>query len=261
MRFGFDLTDGIRFEEGTFLMIAGPCAVEDEEQVLNTARFLKKLGVNVMRGGAFKPRTNPESFQGLGDEGLKLLKQAKEETGISVVTELLDLDHADKVIEVTDIIQIGSRNCQNFPLLRKVGRLDKPVMLKRGFGNTIDEFLNAAKYITREGNKRVILVERGIRTFEQSTRFTLDISAVPVIQERVDLPVLVDPSHSAGIARYVAPIARAGAAVGSDGLLVEVHPYPHHAKSDSQQQLDFPQFESLYHEIAKMEEFMGRKEI
>lgn len=258
MRFSFDLTDDLKFDDSRFLMIAGPCAVEDEDQMLKTAKFLKDLGVNVMRGGAFKPRTSPDSFQGLAHEGLKLLKKAKEQTGISVVTELLDPENTKEVLEVADIIQIGSRNCQNFPLLRKVGRIDKPVMLKRGFGNTIDEFLNAARYITNEGNKRVILVERGIRTFEQATRFTLDISAIPVIQERVDLPVLVDPSHSAGIARYVTPLAKAGAAVGSDGLLVEVHPKPETAKSDSQQQLTFSQFEALYRDIGKIEANIGR---
>lgn len=258
MRYSFDLASDLHFDESKFLMIAGPCAVEDDDQMLETAAYLKKLGVNVMRGGAYKPRTSPDSFQGLAEEGLNILKLAKEATGIYVVTELLDPEHTDEVLEVADIIQIGSRNCQNFPLLRKVGRLDKPVMLKRGFGNTIDEFLSAARYITNEGNKRVILVERGIRTFEQSTRFTLDISAIPVIQERVDLPVLVDPSHSAGVARYVPQLSKAGAAVGSDGLLVEVHPNPQMAKSDSRQQLTFPQFRSLYSEIGRMVEKTGR---
>ncbi|EQD32306.1 phospho-2-dehydro-3-deoxyheptonate aldolase, partial [mine drainage metagenome] len=195
----------------------------------------------MLRGGAFKPRTSPDSFQGLGTNGLELLKQAKEETGLAIVTELLDPGDLDDLLTVTDIIQIGSRNSQNFPMLRKVGRTGKPVLFKRGFGNTIDEFLNAAKYITREGNNKVILAERGIRTFEPSTRFTLEISAVPVIQERVDLPVIVDPSHPAGIARYVAPLSRAAVAVGSDGLMIEVHPDPPRAKSDSQQQLDFNQ--------------------
>jgi len=168
------------------------------------------------------------------------------------VTELLDPGDLDDLLTVTDIIQIGSRNSQNFPMLRKVGRTGKPVLFKRGFGNTIDEFLNAAKYITREGNNKVILAERGIRTFEPSTRFTLEISAVPVIQERVDLPVIVDPSHPAGIARYVAPLSRAAVAVGSDGLMIEVHPDPPRAKSDSQQQLDFNQFKALKEEIDRL---------
>ncbi|EQD63699.1 phospho-2-dehydro-3-deoxyheptonate aldolase [mine drainage metagenome] len=168
------------------------------------------------------------------------------------MTELLDPGDLDDLLTVTDIIQIGSRNSQNFPMLRKVGRTGKPVLFKRGFGNTIDEFLNAAKYITREGNNKVILAERGIRTFEPSTRFTLEISAVPVIQERVDLPVIVDPSHPAGIARYVAPLSRAAVAVGSDGLMIEVHPDPPRAKSDSQQQLDFNQFKALKEEIDRL---------
>ncbi len=261
MRYSFDITSELSYDEDKFLVIAGPCAVEDEAQMLETAKFLRKLGVNVLRGGAFKPRTSPDSFQGLAREGLDILSRAKDETGISIVTELLDPEYTEDVLKVADIIQIGSRNCQNFPLLRKVGRMDKPVMLKRGFGNTIDEFLNAARYITNEGNKRVILVERGIRTFEQSTRFTLDISAIPVIQERVNLPVLVDPSHSAGVARYVPPLARAGVAVGSDGLLIEVHPNPKMAKSDSRQQLTFPQFETLYSEIGRIEKEMGRTRI
>ena len=252
MRFSFDLTDNLLFEEGKFLMIGGPCAVEDAEQTISTAKYLKKLGIPVLRGGAFKPRTSPDSFQGLGLNGLEILRQAKEETGMAIVTELMDTADLKELMSVSDIIQIGSRNCQNFPMLRKVGKTGKPVLLKRGFGNTIDEFLNAAKYITREGNNKVILVERGIRTFETSTRFTLEISAVPVIQERVDLPVIVDPSHPAGIARYVAPLSRASVAVGADGLMIEVHPDPPRAKSDSQQQLDFNQYKSLKEEIDRL---------
>ncbi len=259
MRFSFDITDDLHFEEGKFLMIAGPCAVEDLDQIISTARYMKKLGIPVLRGGAFKPRTSPDSFQGLGQNGLELLRQAKEETGLAIVTELLDPSDLNELIAVSDIIQIGSRNSQNFPMLRKVGKTGKPVLFKRGFGNTIDEFLNAAKYITREGNNKVILVERGIRTFEPSTRFTLDISAVPVIQERIDLPVIVDPSHPAGIARYVAPLSRAAVAVGSDGLMIEVHPDPPRAKSDSQQQLDFNQFSALKEEVDSLLPVCGRR--
>ncbi len=259
MRFSFDINDELHFEEGKFLFIAGPCAVEDREQIVSTAKFMKQLGIPVLRGGAFKPRTSPDSFQGLGNQGIELLKQAKEETGIAIVTELMDYEDLDEMLKIADIIQIGSRNSQNFSLLRKVGRLQIPIMLKRGFGNTIDEFLNSAKYITKEGNNKVILAERGIRTFEQSTRFTLDISAVPVIQERVDLPVIVDPSHPAGIARYVSPLAKAGVAVGADGIIVEVHPAPSKALSDSQQQLDFKQFESLYNDVSRMMPPCGRE--
>ncbi len=233
----------------SFTYIAGPCAVESEEQIVSAAAFLSSLGVPVLRGGAFKPRTSPDSFQGLGEAGLKLLARARDETGMLVVTEAMDIDHLALVAEYADIIQIGSRNSQNFELLRRVGRMDKPVLLKRGFGNTLDEFVNSAKYISNEGNQMIILVERGIRTFEQSTRFTLDISAVPVLKERVNFPVIVDPSHPAGKARYVKPLALAAAAVGAMGLMIEVHPDPASAKSDSEQQLNFRQFSELKGEV------------
>ena len=252
MRFSFNITDNIEFYDGKFLMIAGPCAVESEEQIVKTAKFLSKLGVKVLRGGAYKPRTSPDSFQGLGKEGLRLLKIAREETGMAIATELMDTDDLSVLMDASDIIQIGSRNSQNFSLLKKVGRTNVPVLLKRGFGNTLDELINASKYITKEGNNKVILAERGIRTFEQSTRFTLEISAVPVLQERTDLPVIVDPSHPAGISRYVSPLAKAGLAVGADGLIIEVHPNPVEALSDSQQQLDFAQFSALNDDLTKM---------
>ena len=241
--------DMMKSTHGSFTYIAGPCAVESEEQVVSTAAFLSGLGIPILRGGAFKPRTSPDTFQGLGEAGLKLLAKARSETGMLVVTEAMDVDHLELVSQYADIIQIGSRNSQNFELLKRVGRIDKPVLLKRGFGNTLDEFVNSARYVSNEGNQRIILVERGIRTFEQSTRFTLDISAVPVLRERVDFPVIVDPSHPAGRARYVKPLSLAATAVGAGGLMIEVHPEPSKARSDSEQQLNFRQFEELKNEV------------
>ncbi|QRF75314.1 3-deoxy-7-phosphoheptulonate synthase [Thermoplasmatales archaeon] len=255
---GFQLTEEINLEDNSFLMIAGPCAVEDREQIIDTARFLRKLGVRVLRGGAFKPRTSPDSFQGLGVEGLKLLAEARDATGMAIVTEVMDTSVVEEVSKYSDILQIGSRNSQNFALLKKVGKLKKPVLLKRGFGNTVEELISSARYITSAGNSRVLLVERGIRTFETSTRFTLDIGAVPVLHSRVDFPVLVDPSHPAGIARYVEPLALAGIGAGADGLMIEVHPDPEKAKSDAAQQLNFSQFGSLYERAGRLVAAMDR---
>ncbi len=241
-----------------FVYIAGPCAVESADQILKTARFLSRKGIPVLRGGAFKPRTDPGSFQGLGTKALEYLAEAKEETGMLVATELLDYDTLPSFMDSVDLLQIGSRNCQNFPLLRKVGRMDKPVILKRGFGNTIDEFIKAAKYITNEGNKRVIMVERGIRTFEPATRFTLDVSTIPVIKERTGFPIVVDPSHPAGLARYVEPLALAGIAAGANGIMVEVHPDPAAALSDPLQQLNFDSFTSLLEKSDAILKALGR---
>lgn len=246
---GFDITDSLHYEDGKFLMIGGPCAVETREQLIETAKQMKKMGVHILRGGAFKPRTSPDSFQGLGEEGLKLLAEAREITGLPVVTEVMDVEHIGIVSRYADVLQVGSRNSQNFSLLRKLGKADKPVLLKRGFGNTIEEFINSARYISLSGNNRIILVERGIRTFEPSMRFTLDIGSVPVLQERVDFPVIVDPSHPAGQARYVKPLALSAIAAGADGLMVEVHPEPENALSDANQQLNFKEFESLMDEV------------
>lgn len=243
---GFRLTDELEIDNGKFLVIAGPCAVEDREQVIDTAKFLKKLGVNVLRGGAYKPRTSPDSFQGLGLEGLKLLAEARDATGIAIVTEVMDTSVMNEVSQYSDILQIGSRNSQNFALLKKIGHLDKPVLLKRGFGNTIEEFINSARYVSNSGNQKLLLVERGIRTFESSMRFTLDVGAVPVLHSKVNFPVLVDPSHPAGIASYVEPLAMAGIGAGADGIMVEVHPHPASALSDPAQQLNFDQFEAMY---------------
>lgn len=248
---GFEITDNLYFEDGKFLMIAGPCAVEGREQVVETAKHMKRTGVHVLRGGAFKPRTSPDSFQGLGEEGLKLLAEAREETGLPVVTEVMDVEHVNLVSKYADILQVGSRNSQNFSLLRKLGKADKPVLLKRGFGNTIEEFINSARYVSLAGNNRILLVERGIRTFEPSTRFTLDIGSVPVLQEKTDFPVIVDPSHPAGVARYVGPLALSSIAAGADGLMIEVHPEPEKALSDANQQLNFQQFTDLMGKIRK----------
>lgn len=254
--FEIDLCNGLKLSGDEMIFIAGPCAVETEEQIVQTARFLSAMGVKILRGGAYKPRTSPDNFQGLGEAGLKMLASAAEQTGMAVVTEVMDTDDIGIVSKYSDILQVGSRNSQNFPLLRKLGKQDKPVLLKRGFGNTVDEFVNSSRYISREGNRNIIMVERGIRTFETSTRFTLDVSAVPVIKEMVDYPVLIDPSHPAGKRRFVQPLALAGIGSGADGLMVEVHPSPENALSDREQQLDFQQFEQLYRASKSMFSFM-----
>ena len=243
------INDKLSLNKENFMVIAGPCSVEDREQIVGVARSLKELGVNVLRGGAYKPRTCPDSFQGLGEEGLKLLVKAREETGMAIITEVMDTETLPLVEEYADIIQIGSRNSQNFSLLKAVSKYDKPVVLKRGFGNTIGELVSATKYLSMNGNNKIILVERGIRTFETTTRFTLDVSAVPVLHEKTEYPVIIDPSHPAGVNRYVEPLAMAGAAAGSDGLMIEVHPDPENALSDSAQQLTIPQFQSLYKKV------------
>lgn len=233
------------FPEGKLGFIAGPCAVESKQQIDETAAFLSGIGVKILRGGAFKPRTSPDSFQGLGVEGLKLMSDAAKRNGMLMVTEVMSMHELETVSEYADILQIGSRNCQNFSLLHEVGKLSKPVLLKRGFGNTIEEFYQASRHISAEGNQEIILVERGIRTFETSTRFTLDIAAIPILKKMVPYPILVDPSHPAGIRALVEPLALAAVAAGSHGLMIEVHPDPDHAKSDSLQQLTFQGFTDL----------------
>ncbi|SMD30761.1 3-deoxy-7-phosphoheptulonate synthase [Picrophilus oshimae] len=254
------VSDILNLKESLIVM-AGPCSVESESQVLETARALKRLGVNVLRGGAFKPRTYPESFQGLGEDGLKILAMAREETGMSIVTEAMDLESLRLVEKYADIIQIGSRNSQNFPLLKAAGKTMKPVLLKRGFGNTIDELIGSSRYISMSGNNNIMLVERGIRTFENSTRFTLDVSAVPVLHEKVNYPVIIDPSHPAGNSRYVEPLALAGIAAGADGIIVEVHPDPSRALSDAAQQLNLDQFSRLYSKIKEISRVMNKNVI
>ncbi|MGD0997326.1 MAG: 3-deoxy-7-phosphoheptulonate synthase [Thermoleophilia bacterium] len=220
-----------------FAVIAGPCSVETEEQSMAAARAVAAAGGSMLRGGAFKPRSSPYAFQGLGVDGLKILAAARDETGLPVVTELLDPRDLEDLLEYADVVQIGARNMQNFQLLAEVGRADKPVLLKRGLAATIEEWLMAAEYIVKEGNRQVILCERGIRTFETATRNTLDLSAVPVVQLASHLPVIVDPSHATGRPDLVLPLSLAGIAAGANGVLVEMHPNPEHALSDGQQSL------------------------
>ncbi len=231
------------------VVMAGPCAIESEEQALAIANIVKQYGAQVFRGGAFKPRTSPYSFQGLGEEGLKILKKVREETGLLIITEATDHDNIELVEQYADIIQMGARNMQNYSLLRKAGRATKPILLKRGFAATIEELLMSAEYIMAEGNAHVILCERGIRTFSDNTRNTLDLSAVLSIKEVSHLPVIVDPSHAAGRREYVIPLSKGALAVGADGLLVEVHNDPSHALSDGMQSLYPEQFAELMKEI------------
>jgi 3-deoxy-7-phosphoheptulonate synthase len=232
-----------------FSIIAGPCSVESREHVLEVAHFVKEQGAHLLRGGAFKPRTSPYSFQGLGEEGLKYLAEAREQTGLPVVTEVMSANEMAMVCEYADVVQIGARNMQNFSLLKAAGEARKPVLLKRGLSSTIEEFLLASEYILSGGNLQVMLCERGIRTFETYTRNTLDISAVPVIKELSHLPIFVDPSHAAGKRSLVPALAKAALAVGADGIMVEVHGQPEKAKSDGPQSLDFNGFASLMKEL------------
>jgi 3-deoxy-7-phosphoheptulonate synthase len=239
-------------------VIAGPCAVESRKVVLEVAERVKSAGATFLRGGAFKPRTSPYSFQGLGEEGLKILAEARELTGLPVVTELMDPRDIDLVLQYADVIQIGARNMQNFRLLLEVGEADKPVLLKRGLSATIKEWLMAAEYIMSKGNHQVILCERGIRTFETSTRNTLDLSAVPLLKQLTHLPVVVDPSHGVGKWDLVIPMARAAIAAGADGLLVEVHPNPEEALSDGEQSLKPDAFKQMMEEIKPIAKAVGR---
>jgi 3-deoxy-7-phosphoheptulonate synthase len=241
------------------IVMAGPCAVESKEQIIETAWAVKKAGATVLRGGAFKPRTSPYSFQGLGEEGLKLLALAREETGLSVVTEVVTADQVPLLAQYADILQVGARNMQNFALLHALGEAHKPVLLKRGLMSTIEEFLNAAEYILSHDNRQVILCERGIRTFETYTRNTLDINAIPVIKSLSHLPVIVDPSHATGKREYVAAVSRAAIAAGADGLIVEVHPNPENAVSDGSQSLRPFEFETFMEEIGRIAQAMGRE--
>ncbi len=231
------------------VVMAGPCSVENRDQILQTARIVAERGAEVLRGGAFKPRTSPYSFQGLGEKGLELLAMAREETGLKIITELMDTEHTEMVNEYTDIIQIGSRNMKNYALLKEVGKLDTPVMLKRGMASTIKDWLLAAEYIMSEGNQKVMLCERGIKTFCEETRYTMDLSAIPLVREKSHLPIIADPSHGTGRWELVSPMARAAIAAGADGLLVEVHPQPKQALSDGPQSLKPDRFEELMQEI------------
>ncbi len=247
---------GVTIGSGDPVVMAGPCAVESEEQALTIARFVREHGAGFFRGGAFKPRTSPYSFQGLGEDGLKILEKVRQETGLLIVTEATDSENLPLVEKYADVIQIGARNMQNYSLLRLVGQTSKPVLLKRGFAATIDEWLMAAEYIMSEGNHRVILCERGIRTFSDNTRNTLDLSAIPSIKAASHLPIIVDPSHAAGLRDYVVPLSRGAIAVGADGLLVEVHHNPAHALSDGVQSLYLHQFEELMREIERLKRFL-----
>jgi 3-deoxy-7-phosphoheptulonate synthase len=248
---------GRRIGGGYFGFIAGPCAVEYREQTLEAARAVAAAGASMLRGGAYKPRSSPYAFQGLGEEGLAILVEAREETGLPIVTELMDARHVEQVVDAADVIQIGARNMQNFSLLSEVGSVGKPVLLKRGPSATIEELLMAAEYVVKEGNEQVILCERGIRTFERATRFTLDIGAVPVLKQETHLPVIVDPSHAAGRRDLVAPLARAAVAAGADGILVEVHPRPDEALSDASQQIPAADFGAFADEIRSLVALMG----
>jgi 3-deoxy-7-phosphoheptulonate synthase len=242
-----------------FGLIAGPCTVESREQTMESARAVEAAGATMLRGGAFKPRTSPYSFQGLGSEALAILAEAREDTGLPLTTEVMDPRHVEEVVETADVLQIGARNMQNFLLLAEVGKTDKPVLLKRGPSASLEELLMAAEYVLKEGNPRVILCERGIKTFERSTRFTLDISAVPVLKEETHLPVIVDPSHAAGRRELVPALARAAVAAGADGIIVEVHPAPEEALCDAPQLIPTAQFGEFAGEITQLVGVMDKQ--
>jgi 3-deoxy-7-phosphoheptulonate synthase len=254
----------IRLAQGTFgdrefTIIAGPCSVEDEAMIVRTAGWLMDHGIRFLRAGAFKPRTSPYAFQGLGVEGLEMLARAREKTGIGIVTELMDTENAGAVEEVADVIQIGARNMQNFSLLRRVARARQPILLKRGMAATLEEWLMSAEYLLSGGNYNVILCERGVRTFSDHSRNTLDLSVIPPVKALSHLPILVDPSHGTGKRDYVPPMALAALAAGADGLLIEVHPDPDHALSDGAQSLDFERFGRLLDQLRRLAEPLGRR--
>lgn len=251
--------DGVKIGGTEIVLIAGPCAVESREQLMSTARAVRSCGAKILRGGVFKPRTSPYSFQGLQWEGLEYMVEAKKELGIRIVTEVVNTQDVERVAEKADMLQIGARNMQNFQLLREVGRSKKPVLLKRGLASTIEEWLNAAEYIVAEGNPNVVLCERGIRTFETYTRNTLDLSAVPVIKSKSHLPIIVDPSHGTGKRELIKPMAMAAIAAGADGLIIEVHPEPKLALSDGPQSLKPEEFKDLVSGVSKIADAMGRR--
>ncbi len=250
--------NGNKIGGNNFTLIAGPCSVESEKQIVGIAEAVKASGAHFLRGGAFKPRTSPYAFQGLRESGLLLLKKAKEETGLAIVTEIMGVNHLPLFGDV-DIVQVGARNMQNFELLKELGKIDKPILLKRGLANTIEEWLMSAEYIMAEGNERVILCERGIRTFEPYTRNTLDLSAVPLMKELTHLPLIVDPSHASGLARLVPPLSLAAVGAGTDGLIIEVHNDPPHALSDGAQSIRPEQFDELVKKIDVLLPLVGKK--
>ena len=249
---------GLKLGGGDFVVIAGPCAVESEEQLLRVARAVKKAGAHMLRGGAFKPRTSPYAFQGLGLEGLKLLKAAKDETGLPIVTEVLDQRTLEQVADVADVLQVGARNMQNFAPLKDLGKIRKPIMLKRGMSATLDEWLMSAEYLLAEGNTQVFLCERGVRTFSDHARNTLDLTVVPAVKELSHLPIIVDPSHATGVRSRVAPMARAAAASGAHGIMVEVHDQPQKALCDGAQALHPDDFAKLMDDLKKIAAICAR---
>lgn len=244
---------------GSLTIMAGPCAIESQDQLMQTAFAVKKAGATFLRGGAYKPRTSPYSFQGLEEEGLRYMKEAREATGLNVICEVTSQHAIESAVNYVDMLQIGARNMQNFELLKEAGKSGVPILLKRGLCATIDEWLNAAEYIMSEGNPNVVLCERGIRTYETATRNTLDISAVPVLRSRTHLPVIVDPSHATGVRKYVEPLAKCSIAAGADGLMIEVHPNPACALSDGPQSLTFEQFEQLTATLRPYADLEGRR--
>ena len=250
---------GAKIGGGHFMMIAGPCSVENHDQILSVARDVKKSGANMLRGGAFKPRTSPYAFQGLHEKGIELLLEARRETGLPIITEIMDINHLP-LFEDVDVIQVGARNMQNFELLKELGRIRKPILLKRGLANTIEELLMSAEYIMAGGNDQVILCERGIRTYETYTRNTLDVSAVPILKRLSHLPVVVDPSHASGIAWLVEPLAMAAVAAGADGLIIEVHNNPSKALSDGAQSLTPDQFDRVAKRVRGLSAFLKNQE-
>jgi 3-deoxy-7-phosphoheptulonate synthase len=250
---------GVPLGGAALAVMAGPCSVESREQISETAAAVKKAGARFLRGGAYKPRTSPYEFQGLAEEGLKLLALAREETGLKIVTEVMDVETLPMVADYADVVQIGARNMQNFSLLKQLGSVQRPVLLKRGPSATIKEWLMAAEYVVSRGNYQVALCERGIRTFETMTRNTLDLNAVPVLKALTHLPVLVDPSHGIGLRNHVAAMARAGVAAGADGIIVEVHPHPEKALSDGAQSLTLPEFDTLMEQVRVIAAAVGRK--
>jgi 3-deoxy-7-phosphoheptulonate synthase len=250
--------DGRRIGGEHFSLIAGPCTVESRDQTLQTARVVRDAGGSMFRGGAYKPRTSPYAFQGLGEAGLRILKEAKEETGLPIVTELMDARDIEAVVEVADVIQVGARNMQNYPLLAEIGRSGVPALIKRGLSSTLEELLMAAEYVLKEGNPNVLLCERGIRTFETAYRYTLDLTAVPVLKELTHLPVIVDPSHAAGRRDLVTPLSLAAAAVGADGIIVEIHPEPETALCDGPQALPTDTFAEYVEQVERAAAVAGK---
>ncbi len=250
--------NGIKIGGKDIVIMAGPCAVESEEQLTETARSVRAGGASLLRGGAFKPRTSPYSFQGLGKEGLEMLERARKMTGMPVVSEVMDTRQVETVAKYADMLQIGSRNMQNFPLLKEAGQTSKPILLKRGMMATIEEYLNAAEYLLSQGNTQVVLCERGIRTFESATRYTLDLNAIPVLKQRTHLPVIVDPSHGTGVRSLVPTMSKASLAAGADGLLIEVHFRPEEALCDGSQSLYPDEFGMMMEDLRKIAEAVGR---